>query len=556
MKNGAPSFQLSKLPSVLCKNASSALQYGVALTDTIAEWVKIGFVAGPFIQPPFRHFRVNSLMMVPQKDKVRPVLNVSSPKGFSLNDNVNENGPEKVRMSSAQKFGYSILRSGKGSIMSKFDMCNAYKNIPCKMKDLWLQGFRWCGRYFVDSSQIFGAITAVSNFDTVGHTVQSIAQAISSIPRFLVHRQLDDVPLVAPKRFGWCEEFSKNYTQVCESLCVPLAAECPLKEKAFVNSPVGKVLGIEFNADKLLWRLPSDKRVDYLIAILNYLQNDCQDEEKTEEILGKINFVCSMCPFMRTFKRNLQNFLKEIKVAAIGTCPIPDEVRSDLQVWAWFLHDNSRWMPICPKPSHPPLRHKVFTSDAAGWSEDDLESAVGFGCVGLDEYGELILANQTLWDLPVMGLSRDNKEKFLGRKTTSLEFAGLLIPFLLMPDKLACQEVVIQVDNVGCVFAWSNGYSKEDNLASILVRLLVLISARICCIVHVHHLPRCSSWESSMADRLSREKTTTVQDKRLLASLRGPSLPSEFKSWMSTPSEDWQFPTRLMRSLSSSFSWK
>ena len=64
LKEGASSWQLSDLLTMLCKNARSAYKYRVSLTDTIAEWVKAGFVTGPVNQPPFRAFRVNSLMMV------------------------------------------------------------------------------------------------------------------------------------------------------------------------------------------------------------------------------------------------------------------------------------------------------------------------------------------------------------------------------------------------------------------------------------------------------------------------------------------------------------
>jgi len=56
------------------------------MTDTIAYWVKNKMVAGPFKAPPFSEFRENPLMAVPQKQKVRPVLNLSAPKGRSLND--------------------------------------------------------------------------------------------------------------------------------------------------------------------------------------------------------------------------------------------------------------------------------------------------------------------------------------------------------------------------------------------------------------------------------------------------------------------------------------
>ena len=76
--------------------------------------------------------------MVPQHNKVRPVLNVSSPIGSSFNDNVNESRPEKLKMSSAKKFGQSLLEAEEGAKMTKFDMQNAYKIVPCNMKDLHL----------------------------------------------------------------------------------------------------------------------------------------------------------------------------------------------------------------------------------------------------------------------------------------------------------------------------------------------------------------------------------------------------------------------------------
>ena len=40
LTEGAPSYQITKLPSVFCKNARSTLEHGAQLTDTVAEWVK------------------------------------------------------------------------------------------------------------------------------------------------------------------------------------------------------------------------------------------------------------------------------------------------------------------------------------------------------------------------------------------------------------------------------------------------------------------------------------------------------------------------------------
>jgi hypothetical protein len=67
-------------------------------------------------------------------------MNVSLPEGSSFNDNIAKHKLEKMRMSSARSFGYSILEAGANSTMSKFDFVDAYKNIPgyrphCRISD-------------------------------------------------------------------------------------------------------------------------------------------------------------------------------------------------------------------------------------------------------------------------------------------------------------------------------------------------------------------------------------------------------------------------------------
>ena len=113
LQKGAPSCQKTSLPACQASNADGALKYGREVTDTVAHWVKSGFAAGPFDSPPLSKFRVNSLAAVPQDGKVRPVINVSEPEGFSFNDNVDKNKLEKVKMTSARNFGYSLKNCGK-----------------------------------------------------------------------------------------------------------------------------------------------------------------------------------------------------------------------------------------------------------------------------------------------------------------------------------------------------------------------------------------------------------------------------------------------------------
>ena len=549
LEEGAPALQIGELPSLCSKNDESAYIHGKMLTDTIADWIHKGFVAGPFQTPPLRNFRSNQLKVVEKKGKVRPILNVSHPRGQSFNDNIVEPRMEKVQMSSAQSFSYSLLRAGKFALMSKFDMQDAYKNVPSKVEDLRLQGFEWGGSFFVETKQMFGARTAVANFDVLGSTILSLTLADCKIPKYLVHRQLDDVPVVAPVSSGWCEEFSEKYTKMCNRLKIGLAPECPSREKAFVNSTTGTVLGVEFNTTNLTWRLPKDKREEYADMVHEILQKKALDITAAQSLLGRLNFITSMAPYMKTFKKNVQDLIGQIEESGQLEVPLPKEVSSDLSVWWNFLMDNEKWLPIEPEESAPPLSHKILTTDAAGWREGEGGwSEVGAGCIGLDEEGRIFFANQFLWSKDSVWGKSDKEGKSLGCKTTALEFTGILIPFLLIPEELSNQSIVVQVDNIGCHFAWLNGHA-EDKIASVLVRCLRLIAIRINSVVSVVHVKRESTWESRVADRLSRKKTTMGWERRLLASFPKLLLPPAFEEWARNPWEDWDLPLVLVNQL-------
>jgi hypothetical protein len=88
-------------------------------------------------------------------------------------------------MSSAKEFGYSVVDCGVGARMWKFDMTDAYKNLPAKLADLRLQGFSWLQAYFIETQQVFGASTAVASFDRLGNTILAFTVAVTG--NFTIH---------------------------------------------------------------------------------------------------------------------------------------------------------------------------------------------------------------------------------------------------------------------------------------------------------------------------------------------------------------------------------
>ena len=100
LSRGAPSGLLSDLGPLESLNAKSLTDNGEAFTDTLAGWLNKGIVAGPFDSPQLHNFRVNRMIALKQRTKIRPVMDLSAPEGDSYNESLDLTKLRKVSMSS------------------------------------------------------------------------------------------------------------------------------------------------------------------------------------------------------------------------------------------------------------------------------------------------------------------------------------------------------------------------------------------------------------------------------------------------------------------------
>jgi hypothetical protein len=268
----------------------------------------------------------------------------------------------------------------------------------------------------------------------LANTVKTLTLANCKIPSRFVHRQLDDVPIVAPENSSWCREFYDSYKNICDQLDIELAKQCPDFDKAFGCSKEGKVLGIFFNTRDLSWSLPIDKKRKTISEIANLLRESMVSTLQIQSVAGRLNFISSMCPFLNTFKYNLNADLSK----ALKSSPIPlgSNSRKDLEVWLNFLTHNDPWIPIPREPIDPPLATINFWSDAAGFPNNaSWTSDIGYGVIGTNTESDTILGYQSWWNKWFITQATDNKQKRFGNKTATLEMLALLLPLLLIPEK-------------------------------------------------------------------------------------------------------------------------
>jgi hypothetical protein len=318
------------------------------------------------------------------------VLNVSEPSGLSFNDNVDRRRVERVAMDSARSFSYKILRAGKSARLDKTDVKDAFKNIPAKTEERQLQGFMVEDRYFVELRMIFGARTALAHYDILGNTIEKLAIVESGIPRQFVGRAVEDQPVATPADSTWGKKFTDSYRRICKEVNVELAEDCEDFDKAFSNTTRGKVLGIWFDSEKLSWKMPTEKALVTRELIKQAVSKKNVALSELQSLLGRLNFVCMMCPFLKAFRFNMNRELARRILDPSVCAELSDNAKYDLLVHENFLSDDD-WCPIAKEPAGPPPSAVYFVSDAAGLPDNKvLKEPIGFGIAGFDYTGSMV----------------------------------------------------------------------------------------------------------------------------------------------------------------------
>ena len=149
------------LPNKECKNLLSARQNHFAVQELIKQECEKGYLYGPFDQPPFENYRVSPLGLAIGKysGKKRLIVDLSSPHDDPLHISVNDLIDKEscsmayVKIDDAIK---AICLKGKGALMSKLDISDAFKIMPIRSSQWPYFCVKWNGLYYVFVRLVFG----------------------------------------------------------------------------------------------------------------------------------------------------------------------------------------------------------------------------------------------------------------------------------------------------------------------------------------------------------------------------------------------------------------
>ena len=481
-------------------------------------------------------------------------MNLSAPKDNAFNEFVNPDKMQKVVMSSPVAVGRKIIRLGRGCYVSKIDHTSAYKLIGVKFEHLFLHGFIWQGKIYIETSQIFGAKSSVPNYDRFHFCFAEIVKYHGAEYVVLYERQLDDF-IIMGKTYDDCKAVTDIYLHFAEQINLPLAS-FEKKDKAFLNQQEGVILGIFFDTKNLSWSLPDCKFDKYMFEILSVLHEENATQKELQKVLGVINNVTQMSQSLKFFRDPIVLDLKRT-YSELDNVPIPlsDDCKKFLNIWLHILKDLKHHFPLPTEEKYHPSSVLCFATDAAGGQGVKKNAAllVGIGAVGFvfpyqDDLSDMFYFGQVFWPGDFIVNVRDDVNRLFGNKTTLLETIGLFVPLYHNLSLVAGRPVLFLVDNVAVMWSYNKGRSRSDPYTSMFVFMLQLLATHFNIKIFVRHVRRCSTNAADLADKLTR---TNPEGRELALKIRSEHTlhgqwPPSLLEWFRNPVIDWSLGAKLL----------
>ena len=293
-----------------------------------------GYLYGPFDNPPFKSYRVSPLGLAVGKysGKKRLIVDLSSPHNdsqhVSVNDLIDKDSCSLtyVKIDDAIK---AIRQHGKGALMCKVDIADAFKQLAIKPSQWPFFCIKWRQLYYVFVRLAFGCRSSPWLFDTLSQAICWIAA--NNYGKKTIFHLLDEFLTIDPPDMCAGQRTMALLTMLFKRLNVPLA-----KHKCEGPSDCLEYLGIILDSKNMVARLPMDK-IQRIIEFIELLldKKKCTKRELLQ-LLGHLNFASRVILPGRSFVSYLINLSTSVSNLQ-HYVHLNIHCQQDLQMWHKFL---------------------------------------------------------------------------------------------------------------------------------------------------------------------------------------------------------------------------
>ena len=287
-------------------------------------------------------------------------MDLSFPPGGSVNDGIDGNDFPLLysRVDDAIAF---IVQEGRGTLLAKVDIRDAYRLIPIHAHDRHLLGMSWDNQLYVDLALPFGLCSAPFIFNQFAEAWHWILHHGHGI-RYLLH-YLDDYLTAGSPNSRECHLNLSSIRSSASTLGIPLALE-----KIEGPSTVLSFLGIELDTLLFVARLPTEKLSTLQSLLQSWSHKRVCRRQELESLLGHLHHAVKVVYPGRPFLRRLTDLLRGTHSQS-RFIRLNCDAQADLLWWSSFLRDWNGTSFISPHWSD--LSDLQVSTDAAG--------ATGFG---------------------------------------------------------------------------------------------------------------------------------------------------------------------------------
>jgi hypothetical protein len=463
------------------KNWPSAYLHREAVEASIAKDIARGRKLGPFSHPPFKNF-VGSPMGAFERStvgKYRVIYDLSWPPHYSINDHIDiDCSVHYVSIDTAINL---VKKYGKGTLMAKLDLEDAFKFILVHKDDWELLGTTWerhnndgthTKEYYVDVVLPFGSKSSPRLFNNFACALEYIMynHNVSDVIHYM-----DDYFTVGPANTAICKNNLENMINVCQEAGFSIQ---PTKLVSPTNTL--EFLGIEIDSVSMTTRI-TQKRLNKILLELEKFRNriSCKKRDLLS-LIGKLIFVSKVVRAGRTFTRRLIELSKKVKYLH-HKIKLNKDCRRDIVWWEKYL---------------PFWNGKYMFFDEQSTSNIDIHlhtdaSHDGYGC-----------SFHAAW---IMNSFTETEK---AKTITWKELYAIVIACNTWGYLLCGKRVVFHCDNMAVVNIIQCGVSKNGEIMH-LVRTLFYVCAVYnmeCIAVHVPGI------KNGVADALSRGQVHRFRD--------------------------------------------
>lgn len=223
-KFGFPLHYTGQRQFRMSKNLKSANKYPEVVRTKIEKELSEGRIGGPFSFLPMPNLRISPLGLVPKKNSAdfRLIHHLSYPEGDSVNDYID---PKlcTVQYTSFDKAVELVQELGKGCLLGKSDIKNAFRLLPVSPSDFEQLGFFFDGKYYFDKCLPFGCSISPATFEKFSRFLEYAVRSRCPVGGLLHY--LDDFFFGGAKGTTHCQNIMHHF-QICMlDLGVPVAED-------------------------------------------------------------------------------------------------------------------------------------------------------------------------------------------------------------------------------------------------------------------------------------------------------------------------------------------